>query len=122
MRKIIYTDKCNQLVEEKIKSELGLEVVKRVNDEDWNIQTAAKILTDPSISLAVFNTLDEISLLEIGLLLFLCRPILITDKSAAEYKIISQQVNFIDTSCNLKEPQTSFLTWYNYTEKQWTNS
>jgi hypothetical protein len=109
------------LVEDKIQSELHLSVVKRVPDLNWNIQIAAQTLTDPRIVLAVFNNLDEISLLEIGLLLFLCRPILITDRCIEEYKILMQQVNFVETSCNLKEPSNVFVSWYTYMEKQWVN-
>lgn len=118
MQKLIYTDRCNSQVAEKIQSELNLRVIERVKDSEWAIQKVAGVLTDPSIVLAVFNNLDEISLLEIGLLLFLCRPILITDSAAKEYTTLIRQVEFVEPSCNLKDQQSLFVSWYKYTRRE----
>ena len=117
MQKIIYADHCNPLVSDKIKSELNLEVVRRLPNESWTIQESTRLITDPSIVLAVISTLDEISLLEIGILLFLCKPVLIADKVVEEYELLGKQVDFIDPGCNLKEVNNTFTSWFNYTER-----
>lgn len=116
MQKVIYTDDCNPIVEDRIQSELHIDVIKRDSNE-WNMQNSIHTITDPYITLAVFNTLDEISLLEIGVLLFLCKPILIADKAIEEYEILSKQVDYVDVTCNLKDPQSTFPSWLNYMEK-----
>ena len=114
MQKVLYTDACHPTVEDKIRKELGLSIVPRMPDEQWNIQDSAKIITDPNITLAVFNQIDEISLMEIGVLLFLCRPILVTAKAASEYKTLIQTVDFVEPNCNLKEPGSAFISWYRF--------
>lgn len=116
MQHVLYTDRCNPIVEDKIGAELHLSVVKRMPEGDWNIQDASKVLTDPRICLAVFNNLDEISLMEIGLLLFLCKPILIADKAVEEYAVLAKQVDYVDPACNLKELHNAFVSWFNYME------
>lgn len=117
MQQIIYTDLCHPIVEDKIKTELGLEVVKRLPDDVWNLPAAASIVTDPRIHLAVINQIDEISLMEIGILIFLCRRILVAAKSIEEYKILARTVDFVEPSCNLREPHSSFISWFKYTER-----
>lgn len=117
MQKVIYTDRCDPVVEDRIQAELGLLVVRRMPDDKWNIQDSSRIITDPRIVLAVINEIDEVSLMEIGLLLFLCKPILVTDKAVQEYNILSREVNFTEPSCSLKEVHTSFISWYNYMER-----
>lgn len=117
MQRIVYTDYCNPIVEDRIQSELGLQVVRRLPDDQWNIPDTSRIITDPRIHLVVINQIDEISLMEIGLLLFLCKPILVATRSIEEYKILAREVNFIEPSCSLREPHTSFLSWFTYTER-----
>ena len=121
MQKIIYADQCNKIVEDKIKTELNLDIITRLPDDKWSIQDSAKIVTNPGIILAVFSTLDEIALLEIGLFLFLCKPVLIGNKSIQEYPLLAKQVDFIDVNCNLKEIHNSFISWFNYAERTWGN-
>jgi len=116
MQKILYTDACHPVMEEKIRKELGLSVTTRMAEDTWNIQDSASIITDPNIVLAVFNQVDEISLMEIGLLLFLCKPILVTARSAAEYKTLINAVDYVEPNCNLKEPHSAFISWYKFVE------
>lgn len=118
-RDIIYTDSCIQQIEDKVQSELMLSIIRRPDEESWDIWGASRILTDPKIVLAVFNTLDEMSIMEIGLLLFMCKRVMITDKAVTEYKTLAKQVDFIEPTCSLKDPNSAFISWYNYTEKQW---
>lgn len=115
MDKLIYVDVCNEKTEEDIKKELGLSVVRQIPEQAWSISDSSKVLTDPAIVLAVFSRLSEASIMESGLLMFLCRPILIADPRALEYDLISKQANYVDSTCNLKEVTNSFITWYKYT-------
>ena len=116
---LIYTDICNPGLEDCIRTELGLYVVRQISEDQWNIQDSSRILTDPSIAMCVISRISEISLMEIGLLLFLCKPILIADPRIYEYEILSKQVDYIDSACNLKEQTSNFISWYKYMEQQW---
>ena len=112
---MIYTDDCSNIVQKKIKSELNLDVLKRLDSDQWNINDAIRIITEPSISLVVINNLDEISLMEISLLAFLCKPILISSKSITEYPAVIKTVNWIDNSCDITKEYNNFISWYKYT-------
>lgn len=112
---MIYTDNCDKDLELRIKNELGLQVLKRIEESTWNLNDSLLILTEPHIKLAVINSIDEISIMEISLLNFLCRPILITAKAIKEYPVLSRTVNHIDENCNLRDPKSNFITWYKYT-------
>jgi hypothetical protein len=115
MDKLIYADVCNEKTEENIKRELGLIVVRQQPEITWNMQEASKTLTDPAIVLAVFSRLSEVSIIESGLLMFLCKPLLIADSRAREYDLISKQADYVDSTCNLRQEANSFITWYKYT-------
>ena len=117
MYNIIYTDSCNEAVENRIKTELKLSIVKRMPEEHWNLQDAARILTEPNIKLAVINRIDEISLMEIGLLLFMCKPVMVADKRIEEYPILAREINYIEPSCNLNDVNNTFISWHNYIER-----
>jgi hypothetical protein len=112
---MIYTDNCDKELEERIYSELNLKVLKRIEEDTWNINDALLIVTEPHIKLAVINNIDEVSIMEISLLSFLCRPILVTAKAIKEYPVLSRTVNHIDENCNLKDSKSNFITWYKYT-------
>ena len=111
---MIYTDDCSYQIENRIKNELNLVVVKRLDEKSWNVNDSMRIITDPRLSLAVINVIDEISLMEIGLLNFLCKPILITSKSIMEYPAVLNTVNWTDPNCNLKDTESNFIAWYKY--------
>lgn len=112
---MIYTDDCSDAMMKTIKEKTGQDIVKRLDDKTWNVNDALIIIADPSLKLAIINSIDEISLMEIGLLSLLCKPILVTDKSVREYKAVMNTVNWIDTNCNIKDQQNNFIMWYKYT-------
>ena len=112
---MIYTDDCSDAMIKAIKEKTGQDIVKRLDDKTWNVNDALIIIADPSLKLAIINSIDEISLMEIGLLSLLCKPILVTDKSVREYKAVMNTVNWIDTNCNIKDQQNNFIMWYKYT-------
>jgi len=117
---MIYTDCCLNAVETKILSELGIRVIRRMDgsvlgqgaSSEWSVNEAMKILTIPSITLAVINRLDEISIMEVALLNFMCKPILITNKAVSEYDTVLKTADYIDVDCNLMNEQNNFVTWY----------
>jgi hypothetical protein len=116
---MIYTDSCLQLVSDKIHSELNETIVRRINstsiggeNSKWSINEAMALITIPQITLAVINKLDEMSIMEIALLSFMCKPILVTDKAIKEFSIVSETVDFIDDSCNLMTEPNNFISWY----------
>jgi hypothetical protein len=115
MEKLIYVDTCSEKTEQDIKQELSLSVVRQIPEQEWNVSDSSKIITDPAIVLAVFSRLSEASIMEIGLLLFLCKPLLIADPRANEYELVSKQANYVDPTCNLKETINVFVNWFKYT-------
>jgi len=115
---IIYTDDCHPNIEKLIHYELGLDIVRQLNDSTWNINDAMAIITDPGLILAVINQLNEITLMEIALLHFMCKPILITHRAIEEYPILERCVDFIDYTCNLKDLNSNFITWFKWWETQ----
>jgi len=118
MDRIIYTDDCNPFIEKQIYSELGLPIVRRLSDKNWNVNDAMAIITDPNLILAVVNQIDEASLMEIALLHFMCKPILVTHKAIEEYPLVERSIDFIDYTSNLKDPASTFTTWFNWWENQ----
>lgn len=114
MEQVIYTDLCSPSMETQIFNELNLKVLLRLKEEDWNINDAMLLLTHPGMVLAVINIIDEISIMELSLLSFLCKPTLVTATAINEYPIISRTVDNVDTNCNLADPCCSFISWYKY--------
>lgn len=113
----IYTDTCPKKMREDIKEELGIEVVERLPNNTWSINDALSIITLPSLELAVINRIDEISVMEMALLHFMCKPILITAKSIVSYPmLIDKIITYQDVSCNLLEKNNSFINWYKVRE------
>jgi hypothetical protein len=116
---MIYTDSCLKVVEDKIYANLRLKVIRRMDgsvisgaNTEWSVNEAMKILTIPRIKLAVINRIDEISIMEIALLNFMCKPILVTNKAIREYEILSKTVDHIDLDCSLLTEQNNFISWY----------
>ena len=110
---MIYTDHCNKDSEDKIKKELGMLVLKQMPKETWNINDALTVLTTPKIKLAVFNVIDDVTIMEIGLLSFLAKPILVTHNSIKEYPVLERTVTHIDVESNLRFDRNNFIKWYN---------
>jgi len=109
---MIYTDSCLSKCECEIEKEFGIKIIKRIDSTLWNINDAMRIITIPEVSLAVINQLDEISIMEISLLNFMCKPILVTTRLISEYPVISRTVDFIDSSCNLLLSDNNFIRWF----------
>jgi hypothetical protein len=109
----IYTDKCSQAISDKIKKELNLDVVQRIEATKWNINDTMSIITNPSLKLAVVNVIDELSVMECALLYFMCKPILITAISIKSYPKIEQTIaSYIDQNSNLTDSNSNFISWY----------
>ena len=118
MNNIIYVDDCHIDVEKKILSSLNLVIVRRLSKEAWNINDAMAIITDPYLILAVINQIDEAGLMEIALLHFMCKPILVTHKAIEEYPLVEKCIDYIDYTSNLKNPSSTFDTWFKWWEEQ----
>lgn len=114
----IYTDCCSQKIEDQINQMLGLEVVKTIPADKWNINDALSMATIPTIKLVVFNVIDEITIIESGLLSFLCKPILITDKDINDYPVLKSMIYHTNTKSNLTIDDSEFIEWYNRTIKE----
>lgn len=115
---IIYVDNCNSEIELKIKAELNLSVVTRLDEKNWSVNDAMAIITDPTVILAVINQIDAISLMEIALLHFMCKPILVTHQAIKEYPAVERSVDFIDYTSNMKDLSSNFITWFKWWKNQ----
>ena len=113
---LIYVDSCNPELEKAILDRLGIPLLKRMDPKNWNVNDALTIICDPRVVLAVINQLDEISVMEIALLHFMCKPILVTHNAIKEYPIVEKTVDYVDLTCNLKQPTSSFINWYTWWE------
>lgn len=111
-RAFIYTDSCCSEIEQKVLKELNLRVVKTFGQETWSVNEAMIIITDPQLRLTVINQLDYLTVMEIALLNFMCKKILVTTKTINEYPVILRSVDFVDTYCDLTSEDSQFITWY----------
>lgn len=118
MEPIIYADSCHPEVEYRIKYDLGIPIVTRLPDANWNVNDAMAIITDPRLMLAVVNQIDEVSVMEIALLHFMCKPILVTHKAIEGYPLLSKCVDFIDFTSNMTDPSSTFTTWFKWWKEQ----
>lgn len=110
---LLYIDSCEEEMIDKIKKELGLDVALRLPKDKWNVNDAMGIITIPNIKLAIINTIDEIAVMEMTLLHFMCKPILITTKSIKNYKVLEKSVvDYIEPNCNLSDVHNNFFSWY----------
>ena len=114
IQNIIYVDKCDPILKDQIQKQLSLEVTVRDTDL-WGDTYLIKTITDPSLKLIVLNTIDELAIVEIALAMFMCKQILVTSNVIEQYDKIKDMINYIDLSCSLLKPTSSFLTWYTYT-------
>jgi hypothetical protein len=111
---IIYTDRCCDQSVAAIKNELGRDLIVRLDMKSWTISDALSIITLPSLELAVINIIDEVSVMEIGLLHFMCKPILITSETIKNYPVIKDKViDYIDLDSDLRNPYNNFIEWFN---------
>jgi hypothetical protein len=111
-QKLIYTDICNSKIEEKVKKELGIDILLMYSIKDWGINEAIRLLTIPEIDLVVINTINEMTLMEIAISALLCKPILVTAKDAKEYDLIEKTVDYIDYQCDMRTIDSTIVQWY----------
>ena len=117
---IIYTDLCCPELITLIKDNLGIDVIQRFANENWSVNEAMILITEPKLVLAVINVIDEISVMEISLLHFMCKPILVTATSIDSYPIVERTATYIDKNANLKDKDSNFISWFNtIMEGQW---
>lgn len=112
MNKLIYTDNCSLENMGIIKSELNIDVMLMFDDKVWSVNECMKLITTPEIELAVINEITEKTVIEIGLLNFMCKPILVTSKAIELYPLIKSTVDYTSTEVNLLEDGTKFIQWY----------
>ena len=118
MNNLVYTDMCSELNKKRIKEELGLEVIQGIEPKLWNLNDSLSIIMLPNIILAVINIINEISVIEMGLLYFMCKPILVTAPTIKDYPILNTKIaSYVNTRCDLRLEQTSFIDWYKSWEK-----
>lgn len=113
-RQLIYVDIniCKTQSATNIESELGRSLVYRLPEKTWNVNDALATITDPRIELAVINYIDEIAIMEVALLHFLCKPILVTAKGIEEYEILKRTVDHIEIGANLRYSTNTFIKWF----------
>ena len=110
--KLIYTDMCSEELEHQITKEIGVRIIRRMTTDTWSVNDTMGVITTPSLILAVINRLDTISLMEISLLNFMCKPILVTTETINHYPVVYNSVDFVDSQCSLVREYSSFLSWY----------
>lgn len=121
--RLIYTDICSEKIEKELAAEAGALIVKRMSDDTWTVNESMRIITDPSLELAVINRLDSISLMEISLLHFMAKPILVTTETISNYPAVVRAVDYIDGQCSLVQDHSSFISWYSaWKEGTWNRS
>lgn len=120
MDNFIYTDDYIDAVESKISNSLNITIIKRFPEDTWNISDAMRIITSPELELAIINKIDSISLMEISLLHFMCKKILVTTNSVNTYPAIARTVDYIDVSCTFMSEDNNFIQWYKlWKDGQW---
>lgn len=113
MNNLIYTDSCSESNKVQISKELGLEVITGIDPKNWELSAAAGVVMMPNIRLAVINVINEITVLEMALLHFMCKPILITAKTILNYPILNEKiVDEIEYNCDLRLENSNFIKWY----------
>lgn len=113
MNNIIYTDSCPNEECEKIKEALGIEVIRMASDEDWDINMAMNLITIPNIELAVINIINEKTIIEMGLLSFMCKKLLVTTREITKYHILFKKVvDYYNTSSDIRNNSDKFIDWY----------
>lgn len=109
---------CSELNKKKIKAELGLDIIQGIDPKIWTLNDSLSVIMLPSIKLAVINVINEITVMEMGLLYFMCKPILITAPTIKDYPVLATKIaSYSRVDCDLRFEQTSFIDWYKSWEK-----
>jgi len=109
----LYTDGCLDELKTKLIEQYNINVIVRDTD-NWNISYATKHIMTPEVQILVFNFMNEIAIAEIALASFMCKTILVTNRSIEEYPTIKDLATDIDYGCTLLSNKTSFFTWLDY--------
>ena len=118
MNNIIYTDACCESVKSKIKSQLGLEVTLGIDPKNWTLSDALSVIMLPSIRMAVINSINEITVIEMGLLHFMCKPILVTAPTIKDYPVLEKKIiDYVSLTSDLRCESSTFIDWYKSWEK-----
>jgi hypothetical protein len=113
MNNLIYTDSCCNEIRTKIKQQLNFDIVLGFDINTWTLNDSLNIIMNPNIKLAVINCINEITVIEMSLLTFMCKPILITSNKISDYPIIKTKIaSYINTSCDLRKDNSQFIEWY----------
>lgn len=116
----IYTDICCPEIAEEVKKELGLDLIQRYKNSDWTVANTMFFISSPKLVLAVFNAIDETTVMEVSLLEFMCKPILVTASSIKSYPMVEKTITYIDKDADLRNPKCNFISWYkNILEERW---
>lgn len=118
MEPFIYVDTCHEEMERKIFYELGIPLVRRMKESQWSVNEMMSIATDPRLKLAVLNKIDDIAIMEVALLHFMCKPTLITHQAIEAYPALERAVDYIDYASNLKDASSQFIKWYSWWENR----
>lgn len=118
MNNLLYTDFCDPELTKKIKDELKLNIVLTLDENIWSLSEALGLVMVPNIKIAVFNKITEITVIEMGLLHFMCKPILVTAKNIKDYPIMHKRiVDYVEPECDLRKPDSKFIEWFKSWER-----
>jgi hypothetical protein len=107
MNNLLYTDFCSDY-----------NIIQSIDSKVWTLNDSLNIIMLPEIKIAVINVINEISVIEMGLLHFMCRPILITSLSISNYPILQNKIiDFTSHSSDLRSNTSTFIDWYKSWEK-----
>lgn len=110
---LIYTDICHDNIKIEIKKRLEMDVILGIDPKIWTINDALSIIMTPSIKLAVINTINETTVMEMGLLCFMSKPILITAPTIKDYPVLEKKIaSYIRCECDLRNENSEFIDWY----------
>ena len=109
---LIYVDQCDPILEQAITKATGVSIIKRVNISTWTINYAIATVTEPRIMLAVINHINDIAMMEISLLHFMCKPILITHPAIQEYDAVLKTIDYINYDSNMTKKESTFIKWF----------
>jgi hypothetical protein len=118
MNNLLYTDICCSEMMEKIKGELSLDVVLGLDPKTWTLSDSLNLIMLPSIKLAVINSINEITVIEMGLLHFMCKPIMVTSTHIKDYPTLEKRIiDYIEPKCDLRIDKPNFIEWYKNWER-----
>lgn len=115
MNNIIYIDNCFDNDAINYMNNLNYDVIIR-NNKPNAINNSIYNITNVNTKLIVFNLLDAISYMELGLALFMCKRVLITDREFNKLKNVWNELDDlieIEYGANLLYKNNTFIDWFN---------